>query len=98
VIEVLRYVVVVLSLMAGIRVLRNPLRVWPSTAAGLLYFAGAAGSLLTRSWWPLLAGWAGSLVLQGICTAMIAKGVFNAQINIERARRGLPPLRGSDAE
>jgi hypothetical protein len=94
--EILRYALLILAVLAGISVLRNPLRVWPNTLAGIVYFTGALVSLVLRNWWPLIVAWAFSLALQAACTIMIAKGVFNEQINAERAKRGLPPLGGSD--
>jgi hypothetical protein len=94
--EVVRFIVVGLSVWAGISVLRNPLKVWPNTLAGVFYFAGAIGAVLLNAWWPLLAGWVGSLSLQGLCAGLMAKGSFNEQINAERARRGLPPLADGD--
>jgi hypothetical protein len=92
--EVVRYGLVILAVMAGISVLRNPLKVWPNTLAAVSYFGGAGGSILMHSWWPIVAGWAASLSVQAVCTIMMAKGVFNEQINAERAKRGLPPSRG----
>jgi hypothetical protein len=90
--EIVRYIVVGLSVLAGIDVLRNPIKVWPNTLAGLCYFAGVAGSLLLKSWWPLLGGWIGSLSMQALCTLLIAKGAFAEHINNLRAKKGLPPL------
>ena len=47
--DVLRYVFIAFTVLAGISVLRNPLKVWPNTLAGLSYFVGAAGALLFSS-------------------------------------------------
>jgi len=80
--ETIKYIVVVLSIVAGIGVLRNPLKVWPNTLAGISYLGGAAGSLFQNAWWPLLTGWIVSLCFQGICAVMMARGAFNNQINI----------------
>lgn len=85
------YVFMGLSVLAGISVLRNPLQVWPNILAGLSYFAGAGAAYGLRSWWPILAGWLISLSLQALCMALLARGVFDRQVNLERARRGLPP-------
>ena len=81
-----------LSVIAGIDVLSNPIREPVNTLAGLSYFAGAGGCALLGSWWPLLAGWIFSLVLQGVSTSLLVKGAFNEQVNEERAKRGLPPI------
>ena len=89
--ELVRYALVTLAVMAGFSVFRNPLKVWPNTLAGLSYFAGAGGSLLMQAWWPVLAGWIVSLALQGLCTIMMLKGAFKERVNAERAKRGLPP-------
>jgi hypothetical protein len=90
--EIMRYIVVGLSFLAGINVLRNPIKVWPNTLAGLSYFAGSAASVAFSSWWPLLCGWIGSLSMQALCTALIARGVFAEHINDLRAKKDLPPL------
>ncbi|MGH7501819.1 MAG: hypothetical protein ACREL7_08690, partial [Longimicrobiales bacterium] len=63
--ELFRYGAVILSVIAGVRVLRNPLRVWPNTMAGVSYFAGAAAAVILGAWWPIIAGWGASLAFQG---------------------------------
>jgi hypothetical protein len=88
-IEILRYILIGLSVIAGLNVLRNPLKVWPNTIAAVSYFAGAAGSLFLSSWWPILGGWIVSLSFQGLLVVLMGRGVFNRQINIERERNGL---------
>lgn len=96
--EIVRYVLAGVSILAGFSVLRNPIREPINTLAGLTYFAGAAGTIILAAWWPVLVGWIGSLFLQGVSAFLIAKGVFNDRINAERAKKGLPPLsRGAES-
>jgi hypothetical protein len=94
--EILRYALIALSILAGISVLRNPLRVWPNTLAGISYFLGAIASILLFAWWPILVGWIVSLALQGVCALMMSKGLFNEKINSERIKNGLPTLDQDD--
>lgn len=90
--EILRFIVIGLAIIAGLNVLRNPIRVWPNTLAGFSYFVGAAASIYLKVWWPLLAGWLGSLAFQCLCTVLIAKGEFSEKTNSARAAKGLPQL------
>jgi hypothetical protein len=93
--ELVRFGLPSVAAMAGISVLRNPIKVWPNTLAGLTYLMSAAASLLLGAWWPLIAGWVISLALQGLCMSMMARGAFDGVINAQRAKKGLPPLSGA---
>lgn len=90
--SVAHLVFIVLSVVAGIGVLRNPIRVGLNVLAGLSYFVAAIAAFLLDEWWPFAAGWGLSLSLQGLCTWRMCKGKYRYEIDAMRAAKGLPPL------
>lgn len=96
--DILHLVAILLSILATVGVLRNPLRTLLNTLAGTSYAAGAVAAFLLDSWWPLLAGWVLSLTLQAIMTRRMAQGRYNEKINAHRAARGLHSIADSNGK
>ena len=95
--DILHLVAILLSVLAAVGVLRNPLRTLLNTLAGTSYAAGAVAAFVQDSWWPLLAGWVLSLALQAVMARRVAQGHYNERINAGRAARGLHSIADSNA-
>ncbi len=83
---------VVLSVMAGVGVLRNPIKTPLNMIAGCSYIVAAGAACLLQSWWPLPVGWIGSLSIQGVEMWRFSRGHYNDRVNAHPVARGLPPL------
>lgn len=85
--SVIHLVAAILSVVAGIGVLRNPIKTPLNIVAGCCYVLAAIGAYWLHRWWPLPAGWVASLSIQGIDMWLFAHGYHNDRVNAYRAKR-----------
>jgi len=90
--NVIHLVAVGLSVVAGVGVLRNPVKTPLNIVAGCCYIVAAAAAFWLHRWWPLPVGWVASLSIQGIEMWRFARGHHNDRLNAHRIARGLPPF------
>jgi hypothetical protein len=92
--SIIHLVAVILSVVAGIGVLRNPIKTPLNIIAGCCYIVAAIAAFWLNRWWPLPVGWIASLSIQGVEMWRFARGHYNERVNTYRVARGLPPLEG----
>ena len=81
-----------LSLIAGVNVLRNPIRTPLNAVQGCRYIVAAVAALWLHRWWPLPVGWAASLSSEGIEMWWVFCSHYNDRVSAHRITRGLLPL------